>query len=121
MSEQSRQATRTPQGRSKATAWNAGGSEPGQAGGSNLLLQFTVIFGVVAFLLSLAAGFAVTSFLSSDIRNKTLDDLEAEVTETTVPRTSAIVSQTALNVPLSGDELVQLDAFVRGNVLDSRI
>ena len=35
---------------------------------SNVLVQFTVIFGVIAFLLSLSGWFAVTSFLSSDIQ-----------------------------------------------------
>ncbi len=83
-------------------------------------LEFTVIFAAVALALSLAAGFALAGFLSGDIRDKTLDDLEMEVSEVTARRVLTHLPPEQIDGPLSGESLAQFDAYVRENVLSSR-
>ncbi len=87
---------------------------------ANFFLQFTIVFAIVALVLALAAGFAVTTFLRDDIREKTLHDVETEISEEDAPRIAANLSPEALAAPLSGDTLAAFDGFIRENVLSSR-
>ena len=83
-------------------------------------LEFTVVFAVVALVLGLVAGFALTAFLGSDIRSKTLNDVEAEVSEVTAPLLSSKLTVEQIQSPLSGAELAAFDRFVNENILSTR-
>ena len=52
---------------------------------ATFFLEFTLIFAVVAMLLSLAAGFAVSRFLASDVRNSVLIAIGATLAALYVP------------------------------------
>lgn len=91
-----------------------------QAKGS-LFFQFTVTFALVALIVSLAAGFALSKFLSDDIRNKTLDDVAGAVSQVTARQIASHLPSEALDAPLSGQDLQEFDSFVRENILGPRI
>jgi HD-GYP domain-containing protein (c-di-GMP phosphodiesterase class II) len=82
-------------------------------------LEFTVVFAVVALVLGLVGGFALTTVLGNDIRNKTLDDVEMEVSEVTAPLLSSRLTAEQLQSPLSGAELAAFDRFVNESILNS--
>lgn len=83
-------------------------------------LEFTAIFAVVALVLSLAAGFAVTGFLARDIRHKTLDDATIDVSENTAKIIVPRLTPEQLAAPMSGEALQQFDAFIKQNALSRR-
>ena len=85
-----------------------------------LFLEFTVLFALVALVLVLAAGFAVTRFLASDIRATALNDSETEVTELVGPYIARNLSPELLAAPLAGADLAAFDTAVRQGVLSSR-
>ena len=82
--------------------------------------EFTLIFAAVALVLSLAAVVAVTHFVGNDIRNRTLDDLQSDVSQVTARQVTARLSPGQLASPLAGDELAAFDQYVRENVLSPR-
>ena len=79
--------------------------------------EFTLIFAAVALVLSLAAGFAVTRFVGNDIRNRTMDDLQSEVSQVTARQVTAHLSPGQLSRPLTGNQLTAFDQYVRENIL----
>ncbi len=85
-----------------------------------LFLEFTVLFALVALVLVLAAGFAVTRFLASDIRATALNDSETEVTELVGPYITSNLSPEMLAAPLEGTDLAAFDTAVQLGVLSSR-
>ncbi|MBI2914064.1 MAG: HD-GYP domain-containing protein [Chloroflexi bacterium] len=83
-------------------------------------LEFTAMFAAVALALSLAGGFAITHVVGNDIRNRTLDDLQSDVSQVTARQVTAHLSREQLAAPLTGNELAAFDQYVRENVLSSR-
>jgi HD-GYP domain-containing protein (c-di-GMP phosphodiesterase class II) len=86
----------------------------------SFFLEFTLVYAAVALFLSLAAGVAVTGYLSSDIRSTALDDVETDVAEVIAPRIGANLTPELLDEPLSGDDLAAFDAAVEDGILSSR-
>ena len=87
----------------------------------SVLLQFTVVFAVIALVLSLATGFAVSSFVALDIHGKTLDSVASETSEVTAGQISDQLSPDLLATPLNGEDRQTFDSFVHANILSSRI
>ncbi|MCH8346034.1 MAG: HD-GYP domain-containing protein [Chloroflexi bacterium] len=85
-----------------------------------LFLEFTIVFALVALVLVLVAGFAVTRYLASDIRATALNDSETEVTEVVGPYIARNLSPEMLAAPLAGADLAAFDTAVRQGVLSSR-
>ena len=85
-----------------------------------LFLEFTLVFALVALVLVLAAGFAVTRYLASDIRATALNDSETEVTELVGPYIARNLSPEMLAAPLEGTDLAAFETAVQQGVLSSR-
>jgi len=86
----------------------------------SFFVEFTLVYAAVALFLSLAAGLALTSFLSSDIRSTALDDVETDVAEVIAPRIGANLTPDLLDEPLTGKDLAAFDAEVEDSILSSR-
>ncbi len=83
-------------------------------------VEFTILFGFVTLLLTLATGFLVGSYLGKDVKEGAIDDVVAEVTEVTSTKAAGQLQGQDLSAPLAGDALERFDRFVQESVLSSR-
>ena len=85
-------------------------------GRPTFFLEFTVIFAVVALVLTLATGLALSRFVGSGIQNNA-NDIVLGAAESTTRQLSASLSQDLFAGPLEGPTFEAFDRFVRQSVL----
>ncbi|KKL64643.1 hypothetical protein LCGC14_2162920 [marine sediment metagenome] len=93
---------------------------PPQRRKPTFLLEFTVVFGFLALLLTVFTGFFVGSYLGNDVKQTAIKDVVTEVTEVTSKEAASRLQGQDLSAPLAGAALEEFDRFVQESVLSSR-
>ncbi len=104
----------------KIAMHNGDAEAPPQRRKPTFLLEFTVVFGFLALLLTVFTGFFVGSYLGNDVKQTAIKDVVTEVTEVTSKEAASRLQGQDLSAPLAGAALEEFDRFVQESVLSSR-
>ena len=93
---------------------------PAQRRRFTFFVEFTIVFGFVALLLTIFTGFFLGSYLGNDAQQEAIDEVVTEVTVVTSKEAASHLQGHDLSAPLAGDALEGFDRFVQESVLSSR-